>query len=65
MVFRVRQKDGANWLMQGMMSSKWIFYLTADVRRALNGFAFSVPRKNHSKLHANSIAKQQMYSSNF
>jgi hypothetical protein len=51
--------------MQGMMASKGIFYLTEDVRRALNGFAFSVPIKIHSRLHASSIVKRQMYSSNF
>jgi hypothetical protein len=65
MLLRASQKDGASWLMQGMIASKGIFYLTADVRRALNGFAFSKSRKNHSRLHASSIVKRQMYSSNF
>jgi hypothetical protein len=45
MLLRASRKDGASWLMQGMMASKGIFYLTADVRHALNGFAFSKSRK--------------------
>jgi hypothetical protein len=34
-----RRKDGANWLMMGMSSSKGIFFLTIAATGELNGLA--------------------------
>jgi|ERR1700733_14679025 hypothetical protein len=56
-------KDGANWLTYRMWSSKGIFYLTDDGRRALNDSAAQQSPDNHpASCHFDSeaVVQQQL-----